>query len=466
MKTDGVMKHRERKRTFQWNKYNMFKFTVNVGCPIYDSFRVRQLSGMFDVPITSRSERSFEVEIPPLDRPWRIGLIVGPSGSGKSTLASRLFGNNLYTERSWPRDRAVIDCFGDRSLREVTAILTAVGFSSPPGWLRPYHVLSGGERFRCDLAYALSEWSVERCRAEASQQVSPTAFGGEQSTVLGDDLVKISEGRPRDRADELPVDGAAGSLVDESSRLSMEGRGSLVGEGDGSGGLEVDRHGEPSRHSCFLGDGLPIVAFDEFTSVVDRSVAQIGSAAISKAIRGGLIRNRFVAVTCHYDVESWLAPDWTPDLSDRKFHWGLVRRPPIELEIIRCGREVWRLFKPHHYLSGELNPTAHCFVATWRGEPVSFCATLPQMGIRGMRRISRLVTLPDYQGIGIGTSFLNWVADQYVGEGYRVGITTGHHAVISHCRRNSKWRCSSVRKVGRGASQGRRVVSFEYCVCR
>lgn len=34
-------------------------------------------------------------------------------------------------------------------------MLNAVGFSSPPAWVRPWHVLSNGERFRCDLAKAL-----------------------------------------------------------------------------------------------------------------------------------------------------------------------------------------------------------------------------------------------------------------------------------------------------------------------
>ena len=66
-----------------------------------------------------------------------------------------------------------------------------------------------------------------------------------------------------------------------------------------------------SRHS--------LVVFDEFTSVVDRTVAKVGSAAVAKAIRGGKIRCRFVAVTCHYDVTEWLAPDWVLDMADRSF---------------------------------------------------------------------------------------------------------------------------------------------------
>ena len=51
---------------------------------------------------------------------------------------------------------SVVDCFDDVSGRHVVDLFTAVGFGSPPSWVKPYHVLSGGERFRCDLARALA----------------------------------------------------------------------------------------------------------------------------------------------------------------------------------------------------------------------------------------------------------------------------------------------------------------------
>ena len=64
-----------------------------------------------------------------------------------------------------------------------------------------------------------------------------------------------------------------------------------------------------ARH--LLSDDDPIVV-DEFTSVVDRQVAHIGSIAVSKYVRK---RDRkFIAVTCHYDVIEWLQPDWILEL--------------------------------------------------------------------------------------------------------------------------------------------------------
>ena len=48
--------------------------------------------------------------------------------------------------------------------------------------------------------------------------------------------------------------------------------------------------------------------FDEFTSVVDRNVAKVGSYAMQRAVRQA--GKQFIAVTCHNDVEDWLLPDW------------------------------------------------------------------------------------------------------------------------------------------------------------
>ena len=55
---------------------------------------------------------------------------------------------------------------------------------------------------------------------------------------------------------------------------------------------------------------VPLIVFDEFTSVVDRQVAKIGSYAISKNVRHQKGK-QFIAVTCHEDVLDWLEPDWT-----------------------------------------------------------------------------------------------------------------------------------------------------------
>ncbi len=103
---------------------------------------------------------------------------------------------------------------------------------------------------------------------------------------------------------------------------------------------------------------------------------------------------------------------------------------------------------------------------------MSFCATLPTIGRRNHWRISRIVTLPDYQGIGIGTAVAESVAQLHREEGKRMNLTASHPAVIAHCRRSPRWRAVNVKKTGSSpatrlvanyrGSAGRAVVSFEY----
>lgn len=65
------------------------------------------------------------------------------------------------------------------------------------------------------------------------------------------------------------------------------------------------------------------VVVDEFTSVVDRTVAQTASHAIQKYIRRH--NRKFVAVGCHYDVIDWLQPDWILEPATMNFRRRSLR---------------------------------------------------------------------------------------------------------------------------------------------
>jgi GNAT superfamily N-acetyltransferase len=208
-------------------------------------------------------------------------------------------------------------------------------------------------------------------------------------------------------------------------------------------------------------------------------VAKVCSAAVAKGIRRGHIPCRFVAVTCHYDVAEWLEPDWVLDMATCQLvrsapgsAGGRFQRPAIRLEIHRCRMDAWQLFKRHHYLSGSLAVAARCYLTTWEGIPVNFCATVPVITKKNHRRFTRIVTLPDYQGIGIGMRAIAAVASLHRAEGLRINVTSSHPALIRHCRRSPLWKTVNVKK-SRGAGRnskfptyrsaaGRAVVSFEY----
>lgn len=119
-----------------------------------DSYRVQSVIGAFDLDV-SRLDEHFVGDIDIEGKEWNVGLIVGGSGTGKTTIARELFGDNIYSGMPHT-DRAVIDDMPDGArIQDIERMFTSVGFASPPNWLRPYAVLSNGEKMRCDLAFAL-----------------------------------------------------------------------------------------------------------------------------------------------------------------------------------------------------------------------------------------------------------------------------------------------------------------------
>src|SRR5205809_6773441 len=138
----------------------MFQTHVIVNTPIARTPRVAQVEGLFDIPPTKNVKLDWDVRLPLEEKPWNIGLIVGPSGSGKSTVAGALFGETLAAQKSlpdWPADQSILDGFPAKMpIKTVVGLLSAVGFSSPPAWLRPFRVLSTGEQFRAGLARLLA----------------------------------------------------------------------------------------------------------------------------------------------------------------------------------------------------------------------------------------------------------------------------------------------------------------------
>lgn len=114
----------------------------------------RQLSQSFDYEFTGTSVFSAP-EMPDVPEKFGIGLIVGPSGSGKSTLLKR-FG--IEADITWKLDTAICSHFANAD--EAQTKLAAVGLNSIPAWMRPYQVLSTGEKFRADLARRLVNGAV------------------------------------------------------------------------------------------------------------------------------------------------------------------------------------------------------------------------------------------------------------------------------------------------------------------
>jgi len=330
------------------------KFVIE--SPTGNSFRVNKVKSMFDVDVDV-IRKEYDVSIPIEGTDWNIGLIVGASGTGKTSIAKRLFdGFDLFQGFEWSA-QSILDDFSDQfTPKQITEALSSVGFASPPDWLKPFSVLSNGQKMRAELA-----------------------------------------------------------------RLMLEST-------------------------------KPVI-YDEFTSVVDRQVAKIGSAAIQKFIRRQ--KKQFIAVSCHYDIEDWLEPDWVYDVNTHKFSRRSLRRPSINVGVRKADQSEWKLFKDFHYLSSDHNTAAHKYIAEIDGVPAAWCSVLhfPHPHVKNMKRIHRIVVRPDYQGVGLGVKFMSEIAKIYAKTKHRVTLVTSAPSFIHGLQRNNDW--VMTRKPSRvGASDG------------
>lgn len=307
--------------------------------------RLVKLCSMFDLEISGTSVVNLHIgNVDLQSKRWNVGLIVGASGSGKSSIKKKIFSDVGDGGNEWQENKSIIDSFNaDLKIEEIVSSLCAVGFSSPPNWIRPYSVLSNGEKFRADLAKILSEKK---------------------------DLVVI----------------------------------------------------------------------DEFTSVVDRNVAKISSHCVQKTIRAN--DRQFVAVSCHRDIIDWLDPDWIIDTDDMNFFWRRLHgRPAIKFNIRKCDRDKWKRFSRFHYLNHDIAASAKCYVGSIDGVDVAFGSYMhfPHPKSKNIKREHRIVCLPDYQGIGIGTFISQFMASMCVSMGYRYLSTTSHPAMTSHRNKKKSW---------------------------
>lgn len=103
---------------------------------IKDTYRNNYILNNYDLNIDFIEER-FTGDLPIEKLDWKIGIIC-------------IIQNFEYDENS------VIDNMNkNKKISEITKIFGLVGFNTVKSWLKPYHVLSNGEKMRVDLARAL-----------------------------------------------------------------------------------------------------------------------------------------------------------------------------------------------------------------------------------------------------------------------------------------------------------------------
>lgn len=132
--------------------------SVRNRCDEFTSYRAARVHSLFNADANQGANFSLDATLDIDDTDWKLGLIVGPSGSGKTSMGRQIFPGSFYEPSGWDAAKPIIDCISpDGGFDDVTGALAAVGLGSVPSWLRPYSVLSNGEKFRADLARIVSE---------------------------------------------------------------------------------------------------------------------------------------------------------------------------------------------------------------------------------------------------------------------------------------------------------------------
>lgn len=93
-------------------------------------------------------------------------------------------------------------------------------------------------------------------------------------------------------------------------------------------------------------------------------------------------------------------------------------------------------------MSHTINLSSDCWVLKWGNALVGFCAVrpFPSGTMNFAKSIHRLVILPDFQGMGLGTKFMEALGELYLSRGIKVHIRTAHEKLANHMARSPLWR--------------------------
>lgn len=156
---------------------------------------------------------------------------------------------------------------------------------------------------------------------------------------------------------------------------------------------------------------------DEWTSVVDRTVAKVMSHCVAKNARK--TDKQIVLLSCHYDVVEWLQPDWIIDCNKQEFinlRGSLrPRSEQLQFEIKEIDSKSWRFFSKYHYLNENLPGGKNYYYGLfYNGEQIGFQAYsnyVPhRKGTKMIMHFNRTVIHPDFAGFGLGIKMINETA--------------------------------------------------------
>lgn len=196
-----------------------------------------------------------------------------------------------------------------------------------------------------------------------------------------------------------------------------------------------------------------IKIIDEWTSVVDRTVAKVMSHCVQKHARKN--KKRVVLVSCHYDVIEWLQPDWIIDCNTQTYEnrrsLQQVRNEKLEFTVKECSRESWKYFSKYHYLSERLPGGKLYLYGLYHGDNQigfqCFANYVPtRKGDVAIYHSNRTVIHPDYAGFGLGIKIINETAELMLSKGYRVMAKFSSTPIYKSMSKQKNWKLKEIRR--------------------
>lgn len=192
------------------------------------------------------------------------------------------------------------------------------------------------------------------------------------------------------------------------------------------------------------------VVIDEWTSVVDRTVAKAMSSCVSRFSKK--LNKKLVLISCHYDVIDWIDPDWIIDCNEQKFidrrllrQEERERKEKLKFEIRECSKSNWNQFSKYHYLNEKLPGGKNFFYGLFHDQNqigfMCFSNYVPiKKNTQPIFHANRIVIHPDFVGFGLGSKFLTQTAQFIKNKGIRVMIKMSSIPLYKSLLKNNSWK--------------------------
>ena len=159
-----------------------------------------------------------------------------------------------------------------------------------------------------------------------------------------------------------------------------------------------------------------VVFIDEWTSVVDRTVAKAMSICLYKYAKRN--NKKIILCSCHIDILEWLNPDWLIDCNKQEFilpkseDFFFKEREKLKFDIKEIDNTSWKYFSKYHYLNERLpGGKLYLYGLFHNNNQIGFQCFANYVPRKKNTKIiyhsNRTVIHPDYNGLGLGIKLIN-----------------------------------------------------------